>query len=139
MASGCAVVYRYDTLAGAAARAAAWMAQRGVAGADIAECSEDATARPFYTSGTTGKPEGVMLTHRNLRWATMAYVVLREAVVATTLDAHCLEHVARYKRPKHDRFVDALPKNNYGKVLKTELREREAALAATPAPLPASP
>ena len=25
--------------------------------------------------------------------------------------------------PKHYRFVDALPKNNYGKVLKTELRE----------------
>ncbi len=33
-------------------------------------------------------------------------------------------HIARYKRPKDYRFVDALPTNNYGKVLKRELRER---------------
>jgi long-chain acyl-CoA synthetase len=50
------------------------------------------------------------------------------AVTADDLDALCLEHVARYKRPRAYRFVAALPKNNYGKVLKTELRawlERE--------------
>jgi len=41
-----------------------------------------------------------------------------------TLDAHCLERIARFKRPKRYVFVDALPKNNYGKVLKTELRAR---------------
>ena len=40
------------------------------------------------------------------------------------LDALCLERIARFKRPKTYRFVEALPKNNYGKVLKTELRER---------------
>jgi acyl-CoA synthetase (AMP-forming)/AMP-acid ligase II len=40
------------------------------------------------------------------------------------LDALCLENIARFKRPKEYRFVDALPKNNYGKVLKTELRKR---------------
>ena len=39
------------------------------------------------------------------------------------LDALCLEHIARFKRPKAYRMIDALPKNNYGKVLKTELRE----------------
>lgn len=39
------------------------------------------------------------------------------------LDALCLDHIARFKRPKDYRFVDALPKNNYGKVLKTTLRE----------------
>ena len=39
------------------------------------------------------------------------------------LDAHCLDHIARFKRPKHYRFVDALPKNEAGKVLKTELRK----------------
>lgn len=38
------------------------------------------------------------------------------------LDALCLEHIARFKRPKAYRMIDALPKNNYGKVLKTELR-----------------
>ena len=40
------------------------------------------------------------------------------------LDAHCLDHIARFKRPKAWRFVDELPKNNYGKVLKTALRDR---------------
>jgi long-chain acyl-CoA synthetase len=40
------------------------------------------------------------------------------------LDALCLEHIARYKRPKRYRFVDALPRNSTGKVLKTELRDR---------------
>jgi long-chain acyl-CoA synthetase len=38
------------------------------------------------------------------------------------LNAHCLEHIARFKRPKVYRFITELPKNNYGKVLKTELR-----------------
>ena len=31
--------------------------------------------------------------------------------------------IARFKRPKGYRFVEALPKNNYGKILKTELRD----------------
>ncbi|MGB8434343.1 MAG: AMP-binding protein [Burkholderiales bacterium] len=45
------------------------------------------------------------------------------AEVATPdLDALCLERIARFKRPKQYRFVEQLPKNNYGKVLKTELR-----------------
>jgi acyl-CoA synthetase (AMP-forming)/AMP-acid ligase II len=38
------------------------------------------------------------------------------------LDAHCNDHIARFKRPKHYRFLAELPKNNYGKVLKTDLR-----------------
>ena len=40
------------------------------------------------------------------------------------LDQTCLERIARYKRPKDYRFVDSLPTNNYGKVVKRELRER---------------
>ena len=40
------------------------------------------------------------------------------------LDAHCLAQIARFKRPKRYLFVAELPKNNYGKVLKTELRAR---------------
>lgn len=43
------------------------------------------------------------------------------------LDALCLDTIARFKRPKDYVFVNSLPKNNYGKVLKTELRERDAA------------
>jgi len=39
------------------------------------------------------------------------------------LDALCLDHIARFKRPKAYRFIEALPKNSTGKVLKTELRK----------------
>jgi long-chain acyl-CoA synthetase len=52
----------------------------------------------------------------------VAFVVRRGEVSAQALDALCLEHIARFKRPRDYRFVDSLPKNNYGKVLKTELR-----------------
>ena len=48
------------------------------------------------------------------------------ALDAAALDAHCLEHIARFKRPKAYVACDALPKNKYGKVLKTELRARLA-------------
>jgi long-chain acyl-CoA synthetase len=54
----------------------------------------------------------------------VAFVVaaVQMAPEPAELDALCLQHIARFKRPKEYRFVDALPKNNYGKVLKTELR-----------------
>ncbi len=50
----------------------------------------------------------------------VAYVV--GAAPPAELDALCLNAIARFKRPKDYVFVDALPKNNYGKILKTELR-----------------
>jgi acyl-CoA synthetase (AMP-forming)/AMP-acid ligase II len=55
----------------------------------------------------------------------VAFLVLADgdAVAAADLDAHCLARIARFKRPRHYRFVDALPKNAYGKILKTELRD----------------
>lgn len=40
------------------------------------------------------------------------------------LDKLCLDNIARFKRPKDYISVSGLPKNNYGKVLKTELRAR---------------
>jgi len=52
----------------------------------------------------------------------VAFVVRKGEVGAQQLDELCLGHIARFKRPREYRFVDALPKNNYGKVLKTELR-----------------
>jgi long-chain acyl-CoA synthetase len=55
----------------------------------------------------------------------VAYVV--GEAKAAELDALCLGRIARFKRPKDYVFVDALPKNNYGKILKTELRARDAA------------
>ena len=35
---------------------------------------------------------------------------------------HCRRHLAGYKKPRHVVFVDALPRNSLGKVLKAELR-----------------
>lgn len=54
----------------------------------------------------------------------VAFVVPRPGatVSAEDLDRLCLDNIARFKRPKEYRFVEQLPKNNYGKVLKTELR-----------------
>jgi long-chain acyl-CoA synthetase len=62
--------------------------------------------------------------HREWGEEVVAFVVARPgAEIATdTLDRLCLAHIARFKRPRLYRFVDNLPKNNYGKVLKTELR-----------------
>jgi long-chain acyl-CoA synthetase len=54
----------------------------------------------------------------------VAFIVKRAEVSIEALDRLCLESIARFKRPKDYRFVDALPKNNYGKVLKTELRRQ---------------
>ena len=59
----------------------------------------------------------------------VAFVVARagESPAVEALDQLCLDHIARFKRPKRYRFVAALPKNNYGKVLKTALRADLAA------------
>lgn len=56
----------------------------------------------------------------------VAFVVLEPegSADAADLDRHCLDRIARFKRPKAYEFVPELPKNNYGKVLKTELRAR---------------
>jgi long-chain acyl-CoA synthetase len=56
----------------------------------------------------------------------VAFVVARtgEPLQTADLDRVCNAHIARFKRPKEYRQVDALPKNHYGKVLKTALRER---------------
>jgi long-chain acyl-CoA synthetase len=85
--------------------------------------------------------EEVLLRHPSVReiavigepdrdWgeALVAVISLREGAVVDTaaFEALCLEHLARFKRPKRYVFVDDLPKNAAGKVLKRELRERIA-------------
>jgi long-chain acyl-CoA synthetase len=81
--------------------------------------------------------EEALLTHPDVRevsaigvpdpdWGeiVVACVVLEQGAATddARLDAHCLASIARFKRPKRYVYLDALPKNNYGKVLKTELR-----------------
>ena len=56
----------------------------------------------------------------------IAFVVPKsgQAIDPAELDQFCIEHMARFKRPKEYRIIQALPKNNYGKVLKTVLRTK---------------
>jgi acyl-CoA synthetase (AMP-forming)/AMP-acid ligase II len=55
-----------------------------------------------------------------------AVVVLKQGQQATAdnLIDFCKQHLARYKAPRSLEFVDALPKNPQGKILKRELRDK---------------
>jgi long-chain acyl-CoA synthetase len=55
-----------------------------------------------------------------------AVVVLREGTTATETEivATCRDRLAGFKKPKRVEFVDELPKNVSGKILKRELRDR---------------
>ncbi len=53
-----------------------------------------------------------------------AFVVCRGEVSAATLEAHVRTRLAGYKAPKVYRFVESLPRNAAGKVLKRHLREQ---------------
>ena len=63
----------------------------------------------------------------NAEWGedVIAFVVCQGDIniIEGELDQLCIDNIARFKRPKEYRFVNQLPKNNYGKVLKTQLRE----------------
>lgn len=78
-----------------------------------------------------GVQEVSVISRPDPKWGeiVVAYVV-GEAEI-DELDRHCLENIARFKRPKIYRLVSELPKNNYGKVLKTKLRELEAETLTT--------
>jgi fatty-acyl-CoA synthase len=58
--------------------------------------------------------------------AVVATVITRDdaTVTADELITHCRAHLAGFKTPKQIFFVDALPKNPSGKLLKRELRTR---------------
>ena len=91
--------------------------------------------------------EEVLLTHSSVLecavvsrphpdWGeeVIAFVVARPGAASpdpASLDQLCLANIARFKRPKGYRIVPSLPKNNYGKILKTTLRDQ---LLSEPAP-----
>ncbi len=56
---------------------------------------------------------------------SVAAVIVRAdpALTAAAVVAFCRDQLASYKKPKHVRFVDALPRNALGKVQKHLLRE----------------
>jgi acyl-CoA synthetase (AMP-forming)/AMP-acid ligase II len=71
--------------------------------------------------------EAAVVGRADDRWGEVpvAFVVLRPSATTTAeeLVEHCRRHLARFKVPKEVCFVDALPRNPSGKVLKRELRE----------------
>jgi len=82
--------------------------------------------------------EEVLLEHAQVRevsvigrpdpeWGEVVVAYVVGEANPSELDALCLNGIARFKRPKDYVFVSALPKNNYGKTLKTALRELDAA------------
>ena len=77
------------------------VAEVAVIGAPHADWGEEVVAFVVTTTGTDPAPED--------------------------LDRLCLDNLARFKRPRRWEFVDALPKNNYGKIVKTALRDRVSA------------
>jgi long-chain acyl-CoA synthetase len=134
--------YWQDAEASAAALRGGWM-HTGDIGAFDAEGYlhiKDRSKDMIISGGSNIYPrevEEVLLTHAAVRevsvigrpdreWgeAVVAYVV--GEATPKELDALCLSRIARFKRPKDYVFVDALPKNNYGKILKTELRARDS-------------
>jgi fatty-acyl-CoA synthase len=115
---------------------------------DVARCDEDGYYaivdrwKDMYISGGENvypaEIENVLFSHPDVaeaavigvsdpKWQEVgrAIVVLTQGAVVTGDDlvAFCAERLAKYKVPKSVVFVDVLPRNPAGKVLKTELRE----------------
>ena len=74
---------------------------------------------------------------RARRAGGVALAVILLATLASTAQAgtksdlaHAKARLVGYKRPKYVVLADALPKNPSGKILKRELREKHADLAA---------
>jgi fatty-acyl-CoA synthase len=72
------------------------------------------------------------ISHPHWIEAVTAAVVPKEggSLRAEDVQAHARARLAPYKRPKYVVIADALPKNPSGKVLKRNLREQYAGLAA---------
>ncbi len=71
-----------------------------------------------------GVIEAGVVGAKDEEWGEVVVAFVVGEAEPAELDAHLLDRIARFKRPKRYEFVDELPKNSYGKVLKRELRER---------------
>lgn len=121
-----------------------WTGDVGTMDEDGFVTMRDRSKDMIISGGTNIYPrevEEALLTHASVHevavigrphaeWGeeVVAFVVAAAGgeVDPAALDAHCLAEIARFKRPKQYFAVPELPKNNYGKVLKTALRERLA-------------
>jgi fatty-acyl-CoA synthase len=71
-----------------------------------------------------GVSEAAVVGAPDEEWGEIVVAFVVGTADPAALDAHLLERIARFKRPKRYEFIDELPKNSYGKVLKRELRNR---------------
>ena len=114
-----------------------WTGDMGAMDADGFLTLKDRSKDLIISGGSNIYPreiEEVLLEHPGVRevsvvgkidneWGEVVVAfVVADGVAADELDRLCLDRIARFKRPKEYRFVESLPKNNYGKVLKTALR-----------------
>ena len=68
--------------------------------------------------------EVAVIGQRDAEWGEVPVAfVVGDGIASGELDALCLAHIARFKRPRSYYFVQVLPKNSYGKVPKMALRE----------------
>jgi hypothetical protein len=83
-------------------------------------------SRLFLASGTTDRPEGVRITHRMLAATALGHPRDVDPVAPedAALDAPCLDHLARFNRPRATFGLAELRENKYGRVLKAALRRR---------------
>jgi acyl-CoA synthetase (AMP-forming)/AMP-acid ligase II len=74
--------------------------------------------------------EAAVLGAPDPKWGEKVVAVIcarpGQPVTGADLVAFCRARIASYKKPRHVVFIDALPRNASGKVLKRELRERIA-------------
>jgi len=70
--------------------------------------------------------EAAVVGAPDAEWGEVVVAFIVGAASAGELDAYLLDRIARFKRPKRYVYVDEMPKNSYGKVLKRELRARLA-------------
>ena len=70
-----------------------------------------------------GVDEVSVIGRADPEWGEVVVAYVVGTATDIELDQLCTNNIARFKRPKAYVRIDVLPKNNYGKVLKTELRE----------------
>jgi fatty-acyl-CoA synthase len=69
-----------------------------------------------------GVMEACVVGAPDSEWGEIVVAFIVGTADPAELDALLLQRIARFKRPKRYEFIDELPKNSYGKVLKRELR-----------------
>lgn len=69
-----------------------------------------------------GVTEACVVGAADPEWGEVVVAFIVGSAGEGDLDAHLLDRIARFKRPKRYVYVEELPKNSYGKVLKRELR-----------------